>query len=475
MSPANDLPDYDSTAAPLPFGVVADTGRTHPTLSDADLARITGDSAAVKSRSAKVLAVVPTVNANDLSEAGWGILFPHDIDPEIRKALDPLILHRKEQIKGQSATRFKVFEASKGVRSGTQSASDWLDRQGIGLAVVDPDNGVPYYLLLVGSPQQISFEFQYVLDLQWSVGRVYFETAAEYEAYARAVVEYETATSIHHKKRAAMWMPQHDGDAATTMLCNQVGRPFAKAGLGKKKGFALQSFIGQKATKQQLTDILRGEATDGPPPLIFTGSHGLEWAKTDPGGQRANQGALVTQDWMPGTAVPVSASFSGADVPADAQIHGSVVIIFACFGGGCPLTDTYAVGKDGAPIELASEALIARLPQRLLAEGALAVMAHIDRAWSWSFQTGAGLPQNQVLRSTIDGVLGGLRAGLALDFFNLQWSTLAASLGVLQGKQAAGLPVATTSLANLFIARDDARNYALFGDPAVRLRVDDMT
>jgi hypothetical protein len=475
MSPANDLPDYDSTVPPIPFGVVAETGRTHPTLSDEDLGRITGDTSAVKSRSAKVLAVVPTVNANDLSEAGWGILFPHDIDPAIRKALDPLILHRKKQIKGQSATHFKIFEGSKGVRSGTQSASDWLDRQGVGLAVVDPDNGVPYYLLLVGSPQQISFEFQYVLDLQWCVGRVYFETVAEYEAYANAVVDYETAASIQHKKRAAMWMPQHDGDAATTMLCNQVGRPFAKAGLGKKKGFALQSFIGQKATKQQLTNILRGQATDGPPALIFTGSHGLEWAKNDAAGQLANQGALVTQDWMPGTAVPAEACFRGADLPADATIHGSIVVVFACFGGGCPSTDTYAVDKSGAPIELASQALVARLPQRMLAGGALAVLAHIDRAWSWSFQSGAGLPQNQVLRSTIDAVLAGVRVGLALDFFNLQWSTLAASLGVLQGKQTAGLPVATASLANLFVARDDARNYVLLGDPAVKLRVDDMS
>jgi hypothetical protein len=72
-------------------------------------------------------------------------------------------------------------------------------------------------------------------------------------------------------------------------------------------------------------------------------------------------------------------------------------------------------------------------------------------------------------------VLAGVRVGLALDFFNLQWSTLAASLGVLQGKQTAGLPVATASLANLFVARDDARNYVLLGDPAVKLRVDDMS
>jgi hypothetical protein len=115
--------------------------------------------------------------------------------------------------------------------------------------------------------------------------------------------------------------------------------------------------------------------------------------------------------------------------------------------------------------------MVARLPQALLSKGALAVMAHVDRAWSWSFQTGTGLPQNQVMRSTMDAMLLGLRAGMALDFFNLQWSTMAARLGMLQGQANAGPPAA---LANLMIARDDARNYALFGDPAVRLRVEDM-
>ena len=288
------------------------------------------------------------------------------------------------------------------------------------------------------------------------------------------VVAYETASTIPHKKRAAMWMPQNSGDAATAMLCNQVGRPFSNVGLGVKKGFKLESFIGDKATKQQLADIMRGRATDGPPALIFTGSHGLEWASSDPAGQRSKQGALVTQEWTPGTSVGPDAYFSAEDMPADATLNGSIAILFACFGGGCPTTDTYGVARDGSPIQLAPESLIARLPQRMLSQGALAVMAHIDRAWSWSFQTGAGLPQNQVLRSTIDAVLSGLRVGLALDFFNLQWSTLAASLGLLQSKVTAGQPVPTPSLANLFIARDDARNYALFGDPAVQLRVTDM-
>lgn len=457
-------------AMPAPFGVSV-SGETHPPLDERDLEIISGvdrEEVTARAKPEGHLAIVPTVDARDLSDAGWGIVFPASIDPAIKTALQPLIALRQGQATGPN--RFKIFEGNKGVKAG-QSATDWLDRQGVGLAVVDPDNGVPYYLTLVGSPSDISFEFQYTLDLQWCVGRLCFDTAAEYESYARAVVDYETSKSVPHKKRAAMWMTQNTGDAATTMLTNQVGRPISTQGLGTKKGYQLSSFMGQQAKKSQLADILSGKLPDGPPALLFTGSHGLEWPMTDVAGQRAHQGALITQEWSPGKAVGPDCMFSGADVPADAKVHGMVHFLFACFGGGCPTTDTYMTGAGGAPVPIAPAPMVARLPQALLSKGALAVMAHVDRAWSWSFQTGTGLPQNQVMRSTMDAMLLGLRAGMALDFFNLQWSTMAARLGMLQGQANTG-PAA--ALANLMIARDDARNYVLFGDPAVRLRVEDM-
>jgi hypothetical protein len=464
----------DSLEAPIPFGVEVETGRTRPRLTEADLEALAPDppGATVRASQDKHLAVVPTVDRANLAEAGWGVVFAKDIDPGVKIALEPLIKHREQQVANPKL--FKIFEGVQGIRPG-QSAIDWLGRSGVSLAVVDPSEGVPYYLLLVGSPQQISFELQQVLDTQFAVGRVHFETPAEYESWARAVVAYETGATVPHRKQAAMWMPRHDGDAATTMLLKQVGEPFVKSGLAAGKGYALAPFIDAQATKACLTEILQGKATNGPPAVLFTGSHGIEWPRADPAGQRENQGALITQEWTAGAPVKRGQYFSADDVGKDVRLDGMMCVLFACFGGGCPATDSYGSAADGSEIQIAEQALIARLPQRLLSHGALAVMAHVDRAWSWSFQSGSGLPQPRVLRSAIETLMLGHRAGEAADVFNLQWSTLAALAGMRQRPGAAtGAGTSSAGMTNLLIARDDARNYVLLGDPAARLRVQDM-
>jgi Peptidase family C25 len=477
MSDRDDIRESAAAASPpIPFGVEAETGRTRPPLTDADLRAMRADPQGATSRVSqpKQLAVVPTVDRAALDSAGWGVVFAKDIEASVKTALEPLLRHREREV--HDPALFKIFEGSHGVRSGMQTAPDWLDRFGLGLGPVDPSLGIPYYLLLVGSPQQISFDFQAVLDTQWAVGRVHFETPAEYEAWARAVVAYETAPTVAHRKRAAIWMPRHDGDAATTMLLKQVGEPFVKSGLAVGKGYQLDSFVDAHATKECLAQILAGTATGGKPAVLFTGSHGAEWPLSDPTAQRDRQGALVTQEWTPGTPLKPGQYFSGGDVAPDITLDGMMCVLFACFGGGCPTTDSYRSAPDGSPISIAEQALIARLPQRLLSQGALAVLAHVDRAWSWSFQSGSGLPQNRMLKSAIESLMLGFRAGEAADVFNLQWSTLAAVAGLGQRPGAAAGPgTSPAALTNLWFARDDAKNYALLGDPAARLRLADMS
>src|SRR5262249_9112880 len=118
----------------------------------------------------------------------------------------------------------------------------------------------------------------------------------------------------------------------------------------------------------------------------------------------------------------------------------------------------------------------ARLPQRMLASGALAIVAHIDRAWSYSFQVGRSAPQIQEFRDVMVRVMKGERIGQCTDQFNLRWTVLSAELAdALRQQQVLPGQVSDAALANRWVARDDARNYVTLGDPAVRLRVECMS
>ena len=171
---------------PIPMGVVAETGATHPRLTEDNLRHIGGDSGPVLARSARsrALAVDGTVDdPMDLTQTGWAVLLPSDVDPAIREALKPLLDWRKGQVNDEKL--FKVFEGNAGVRPG-QTAGSWAATKGVSLAApVSPRRGVPYYLLMVGSPQRVPFEFQAQFDLQWAVGRLHFDKVEVYAAYAQ--------------------------------------------------------------------------------------------------------------------------------------------------------------------------------------------------------------------------------------------------------------------------------------------------
>jgi hypothetical protein len=466
---------------PIPMGVVAETGATHPRLTDDDLRHISPDSAVVLARAevSRVLAVDSSVDdPMDLAQTGWAVLFASDADPAIKEALKPLIDWRKSQVNDDKLCR--VFEGPAGVRP-NQTAGSWALAKGVSLAApVGPRRGVPFYLLIVGSPQRIPFEFQAQFDLQWAVGRLHFDKVADYASYAQKVVEYEQGSGPVQQRRAAVWMPRNPGDLATPMLAAAVGADFLGQGeappLGQRQRFKVTSFIGDgQATKARLADIFRGTIDGGAPAVVFTGSHGAEWAIADPAIQQQRQGALVTQEWSRGLPLQRDHYFSAEDLPADARVHGLMAFVFACFGGGCPDKDSYFFAADGSKVPLAPAPLIASLPQALLARGALAVIAHVDRAFSYGFEDVMGTPQEQLLRTPLELLMKGQRVGMAADPLNLQWSALAAQLGLALGGTLPGMPQPRSAVvANLFIARDDARNYIVLGDPAVRLRTEAM-
>jgi hypothetical protein len=74
----------------------------------------------------------------------------------------------------------------------------------------------------------------------------------------------------------------------------------------------------------------------------------------------------------------------------------------------------------------------------------------------------------------MDRILSGERIGQATDSFNQRWGTLSNELLDLTRRREDGDAIPDSALATRWVARNDARNYIILGDPAVRLRVEDM-
>jgi hypothetical protein len=409
-------------------------------------------------------------DANSLAESGWGIVFARDADPAVREALAPLIEHRRAEAAAENAARFRVLAGSEGVQPG-QSKNAFVIASGGVPAEVDPDR-MPYYLLLVGSPEEIPFEFQYQLDVQHAVGRLHFAAPEDYARYAQGVVAAEQG-AVRRERRMVLLGPRNPDDDATTLSADALLAGLKAAEARIARGWTLDTVLGADATKARLAAHLGGAET---PAVLFTASHGMGF----PSGharQARHQGALLMQDW-PGPVdhrgpVPESMYFSADDLGAAADVHGLIAFAFACYGAGTPQRDQFARLEGAELRELAPRPFVAPLAQALTSHPrgpALAFVGHVERAWGYSFywpEAGAAIG---AFRDALGRLARGDRVGHALDPLNTRHAALSTMVTDLlerirDGYRADDLDA---ELARLWAANNDARNYVIVGDPAVR-------
>ena len=404
------------------------------------------------------------VSPTDVPRAGWAVVFPAGADPAIQDALVPLIAHRQSEV---ATDRFKLLDYHPG-----ESRQSWLARHGSAPGTVDPTR-VPYYLMLVGPPDQIPYDFQVMLDVEHAVGRVAFQSPEEYRRYAESVVTAESVPPSGQRPAAAVWATRNPGDPPTELSTTELAMPLADAIEQAPESAGVARVLDGAATKETFAALLRGAPIR--PELTFTASHGIGMP---PGHQYQEmlQGALLCQDW-PGAGTPtdpVAHCFSAVDVPPDAQLLGRVFFHFACFGIGTPQTDEYI--PMGPPVPIAARPFVARLPQVLLSHpngGALAAIGHIERAWGCSIGGAAGR-QIQPFTNAARGILAGWPVGHAVKDFNERFASLSAELSQIVEYAMKGATVPPEDIASRYVERNDARNYAVLGDPAARLRVADL-
>lgn len=397
-----------------------------------------------------------------LNSAGWGVIFAPGTPPGVEQALKPLLECRKQA----AGKRFKIYRPKP---AEIASKECFLTSCHAGPGPVSGEK-VPYYLLIVGGPKEIPFRFQYELDVQYAVGRLDFDDEHAYGLYAQNVKETEEAAEGGGDglplRQIAFWGASHQGDVATERSVAELIEPLVQTFKRDRPGWPRRVLVGSQANKEQLSGLLGGGAT---PSVLLTASHGIRFPYAD-GRQRSCQGALLCQDW-PGEGHPLEAEhfLSGQDVTENENLRGLIALHFACYSGGTPEFSSFVDSPTSKPERLAPEPFVSNLAQRLLGHprGALAVVGHVDRAWSTTFSW-SRLGQVDLFENTLKRLLDGHPIGSAMEYFNQRHAELAVQFSELCQQRDQLIDVDDTEFSRLYRANNDARNFVVLGDPAVK-------
>jgi hypothetical protein len=193
--------------------------------------------------------------------------------------------------------------------------------------------------------------------------------------------------------------------------------------------------------------------------------------------QIRHQGSLLCQDWagpfQHNGPLTEDLYFSADDLKSDVTVKGMVAFLFACYGAGTPKRDYFPEQSKVEQRDIAPRDFLAALPARMLTHengSARAVIAHIERVWTYSFAWPKAGPQIEIYEDALRLLTSGAPVGLALEAFGQKYASLNTDVSDL-------LELVRTDntfkpdpveLGSLWTARNDARSFVILGDPAVR-------
>jgi len=418
------------------------------------------------------------VDPTNVRSAGWAVVLAHDLPPAARSAAARLHQHRLRHT-GVPADRCKLLEFPAGATLG-----EWLRSESIRahLADIEPTR-LPYYVLLVGHPGAISFEFQTSLDAHYAVGRLAFDDPEGYDRYISGLIDYETGAAPRRAREVVYYAVRNPGDEATRLSADHLIRPLYAGDQGRggepgmspvavDRGFEARLLDGPTATRSRLLEILHADAARDRPAVLFTASHGLECPAGHPR-QRADQGALVCGEWPGRGTIPSAGHCVGAaDLGDIATPHGLVAIMFACYAAGTPAADPFPFDRSRGPTKLTDVPFVAAFPQRLLGHPngtALAVLGHVDRTCEYSIAPPGLSPRTGPFRSLLGRILRGEPVGHATRDFGDRFAAANDRLTRALDPADPGPRLTAEEVAGAWFERNDAQYYVTLGDPAARL------
>lgn len=418
---------------------------------------------------------------NDLAEQGWGIIAPKGPDGD--RLLDlaaPLIARRQRQLGDREVSVFRVSSAAMTMAEAARWKKHRFRKS------LELDDHLPRYQLILGDLDQVPLAVQQAQATDGFVGRLAFDRDDDYRSYINKLLTWERQPHPAECGHALLHSVI-DGTRATAQGHRALMVP-CRDWLERRRQLDDRLKIADiraRDDKRPSPEQLLALADCDRPSVLMSLSHGLGSPPTgwSPERQRREQGALSFGS---------AGALTGADIGERSFLSGGVWFLFACYGAGTPSHSAYhhwldtlrRLGHVARDIGHVLDTLardrpfVAAVPKAALANprGPLAVLGHIDLAWSYSFQDlddGVRRRPGRFL-----GVLRSLlrrdRAGLALRELTRSFEQVNTELTALYDAHASADRARLddreyTRRAHLWMLRQDLAGYVLLGDPAARL------
>lgn len=419
-----------------------------------------------------------------LEDQRWGLVVPQGpLGDRLLALVAPLIAARRDE-QGAEPVVHRVppdMDAEAASRF-------WSD---VYLSDEQSESDIPRYLLLLGDASAVSWELQHRLSADVFVGRLCFRDEAGYEAYVHKVLSAERKAPQSPSK--ALFCTIADGSPATKVgHAGLLSPALEQVQKEHEKGTFKAGDIEHLTQTESLSagDLVRAVATDRPT-LLFSISNGCGAPKA---GWKSHEEQLRIQGSM---VLGKGERLMAEDLAERPFLPGGAWLYFACFGAGTPRASAYHhwlaalrdMGLYGGNLEgvlrslpgASARPFVAALPQAALANpsGPLAVMGHVDLAWTFSFQD-PNMPGRyrqsrflDIFRSIVDGKRFGSAYHRLARFFT-QTSTDLTAMYDQDARRKAPLPPEEDKArrlrkALLWMLRQDLAAYVLLGDPAARL------